>query len=172
MVIKSEAVSSSHGRKLRSRTTNRLSPRTFGSEHVAGGECPFFGWRSRGGDLNASRETSSGKAKILALVASLFHHLGARFPEEDTSSIKEEAKELSRQLSEEKNRRIAQGMELRDLQAKIKAIEGAVETSSSEALALGRRNQEHEEALEKLRTEIKASEDVKVMAVNGEKITS
>ncbi|CAH8327492.1 unnamed protein product [Eruca vesicaria subsp. sativa] len=55
------------------------------------------------------------------------------------------------------------------LQAKIKAIEGAVDTSSSEALELGRRNQELEEALEKLRIEIKASEDVKLMAVNGAK---
>ncbi|CAH8303181.1 unnamed protein product [Eruca vesicaria subsp. sativa] len=126
MVIKSEALSSSQGRRLRGRMTARLSPRAFHTEHAAGG-------------------------------------------------LSEEAKGLSRvsqQLSEEKSMRVAQGMDLCDLQAKIKTIEGVVETSSSEALAQSRRNQELEEVLENLRAEVKTSEDVKVMAVNGGKITS
>ncbi|CAH8367488.1 unnamed protein product [Eruca vesicaria subsp. sativa] len=108
----------------------------------------------------------------LLQVLSLLDHLGARLSEEDVSLVKEEAKELSRQLSEEKSRRAAQGTELRDLQAKIKAIEDSVLTPSSEALALDRKSQELEEALEKLRAEAKISEDMKVMDVNRAKITS
>ncbi|CAH8305284.1 unnamed protein product [Eruca vesicaria subsp. sativa] len=128
----------------------------------------LFGRRSGRDDPGALRETPSGKSEVL----SSLHHLGARLPEEDVASVKEEAKELSRQLSEEKSKRAAQGMELRDLQAKVKAIEGTVETFSSEALALSRKNKELEEALEKLRAEAKISENVQVMAVNGVKITS
>ncbi|CAH8314965.1 unnamed protein product [Eruca vesicaria subsp. sativa] len=108
----------------------------------------------------------------LLRVLSLLNHLGAWFSKEDVASVKEEANELSRQLSEEKSRRATKGMELHDLQAKIKAIEDTAETSSSEALALGRKNQKLEEALEKLRAEAKISEDVKVMAVDGAKMTS
>lgn len=79
----------------------------------------------------------------------------------------EEVQELSRQLSEEKSKRVSKDLELRDLQAKVKAIEGSVETSSTE---LSREKQELGETIAKLKVEAEASENMIVMAVNGAKI--
>ncbi|CAH8353051.1 unnamed protein product [Eruca vesicaria subsp. sativa] len=180
MTIKSEIVSSSQGRRLRGRMATRSSPRAFDAEHTAGGFSEALKDLNASVFLQESTPFSSGDpAEVILMlherllqVTSPLHRLGTRLLEEDVSSIKEEARELSRQLSEEKSRRIAQGMELRDLQTNIKAIEGAVETSSSEVLTLSRRNQELEETLERLRTERKTLEDMKVMAVNGVKIIS
>ncbi|KAJ4876029.1 Uncharacterized protein Rs2_41047 [Raphanus sativus] len=67
----------------------------------------------------------------LLQVLSHLHHLKDRLVEEGSSMNREEVSELSRQLSEEKSRRVAKELELRDLQAKIRAIEGSVEIASA-----------------------------------------
>ncbi|KAL0696626.1 hypothetical protein Bca4012_063806 [Brassica carinata] len=103
---------------------------------------------------------------------SQLNQLGDRLLERNLSSDREEKEELSRQISEEKSKRVAKELELRDLQAKVKAIEGSVEISSAEALKLSHEKQELGEALAKPKAEVEASEDMRVMAVNGTKITT
>ncbi|CAH8313288.1 unnamed protein product, partial [Eruca vesicaria subsp. sativa] len=169
MVIKSEAVSSSQVRRPRGRMGTRLYPRSFDTEHVVGGSYEVLkDLKARLFPQESALLLDGDPAEVILMlqekllqVASLLHHLEARSQEGDVSSLKEEAKELARQLSEEKSRRIAQGMELCDLQARIKAMEGTVESSSSEALELSCRNQELEEVIEKQETETKASQDMR-----------
>ncbi|KAJ4875954.1 hypothetical protein Rs2_40972 [Raphanus sativus] len=68
--------------------------------------------------------------------------------------------------------RVAKELELRDLQAKIRAIEGSVENSSAESLQLSREKQELEETIVELRTEAETSKNVVTMAVNGARIVA
>ncbi|KAL0723198.1 hypothetical protein Bca4012_037797 [Brassica carinata] len=103
---------------------------------------------------------------------SQLHHLGDRLLENSPSLAREEVEKLTRQLSEEVSKRVAKEMELRDLQAKTKAIEGLVENFSEEPLRLSREKQDLEEAFAKLEGEIRSSEDKMTMALNGARITS
>ncbi|KAJ4881460.1 Uncharacterized protein Rs2_38515 [Raphanus sativus] len=106
----------------------------------------------------------------LLQVLSHLHHLKDRIVEEDSSVNRGEVSELSRQLSEEKSRRVAKELELRDLQAKIRAIEGSVETTSAESLQLSREKQELEETIVELQTEAETSKNMMTMVVNGARI--
>lgn len=64
----------------------------------------------------------------------LMHHLKNRLVAEGPSVNRGKTSELSRQLSEKKSRWVDKKIELRDLQAKVRAIEGLVETTSAESL--------------------------------------
>ncbi|KAJ4872891.1 Uncharacterized protein Rs2_45439 [Raphanus sativus] len=108
----------------------------------------------------------------LLQVLSHLHQLKERIVEEDLSMNRDEISELSRQLSEDKSRRVAKELELRDLQAKIRAIEGSVETASSESLRLSREKQELEKTIVDLRAEAETSKNMMTMAVNGARIVA
>ena len=56
-------------------------------------------------------------------------------------------------------------MEIRDLKDKVKDVERTAEISSADALSIGKKNQELEEAIETPRLEM-------VMAVNGARVTA
>ncbi|KAJ4901954.1 Uncharacterized protein Rs2_15905 [Raphanus sativus] len=103
-------------------------------------------------------------------VISDLHHLKDRIVEEGSSMNRDEVSELSHQLSEEKSRCVAKELELRDLQAKVRAIEGSVEIASAESLQLSREKQELEETIVTLRTEAETSKNMTTMAVNGARI--
>ncbi|KAJ4867831.1 Uncharacterized protein Rs2_50623 [Raphanus sativus] len=113
-----------------------------------------------------SGRTSSGE------VLSHLHHLKDRIVEEGSSMNRDEVSELSRQLSKEKSRRVAKELELRDLQAKIRAIEGSVEIALAESLQLSREKQELEVAIVEVRTEAETSKNMMTMAVNGARIVA
>ena len=72
---------------------------------------------------------------------------------------------MKRQVSEEKAQRVAREMEIRDLKDKLKDVERTTEIYSADALSIGKKNQELEEAIETLRLEM-------VMAVNGARVTA
>ncbi|KAL0864782.1 hypothetical protein Bca101_043900 [Brassica carinata] len=148
MMVKAAATSSSHGRTLRDRTTTRLLPQSSGAE-----------------------KTPDRLSRVLATISQL-HHLGDRLLENSPSLAREEVEKLTRQLSEEVSKRVGKEMELRDLQAKTKAIEGLVENFSEEPLRLSREKQDLEEAFAKLEGEIRSSEDKMTKALNGARITS
>ena len=78
---------------------------------------------------------------------------------------REELEELKNQLSEEKAQRVARELEIHDLKDKIKDVERSAEISSADALSVGKKNKELEEAMETLRLET-------VMAVSGARITA
>ena len=96
-------------------------------------------------------------------ISQLFH-LGERLSIDELVS-QEELDELKRQVSEEKAQRVASEMEIRDLKDKVKDVERTAEISSADALSIGKKNQELEEAIETLRLEM-------VMAVNGARVTA
>ncbi|KAL0696628.1 hypothetical protein Bca4012_063808 [Brassica carinata] len=180
MMVKAEATSSSHGRTLRDRTTTRSLPESSGAEQTPDGLSSFladlnFKVFPRDQTLLSSDDTSEVIQTIqggLLWTISQLHHLGDRLLEESPSLAREEIEKLTRQLSEEVNKRVAKEMELRDLQAKTKAIEDLVENSSAEALRLSWEKQELEEAFAKLEGEIRSSENRMTMALNGARITS
>ncbi|KAJ4875980.1 Uncharacterized protein Rs2_40998 [Raphanus sativus] len=90
--------------------------------------------------------------------------------EEASSMNRDEVLELTHQLSEEKSRRVAKELELRDLQAKVRVIEGSVEIASAESLQLSREKQELEETIVKLQMEAETSKNMTTMVVNGARI--
>ncbi|KAL0716279.1 hypothetical protein Bca4012_065601 [Brassica carinata] len=180
MMVKVEATSSAHGKTLRDRTTTRFLPQSSGAEQTPGRLSSILA------DLNSkvfpqdqillssddpSEVIQTIQGGLLRTISQL-HHLGDRLLEESPSLAREEVEKLTRQLSEEVSKRVAKEMELRDLQAKTKAIEGLVENSSAEALRLSREKQELEEAFTKLEGEMRSSEDRMTMAVNGARFTS
>ncbi|KAL0706333.1 hypothetical protein Bca4012_072759 [Brassica carinata] len=65
----------------------------------------------------------------------------------------EELDDLKHQVSDEKAQRVAREMEIRDLKDKLKDVEREAEMSSADALNIGKKNQELEEAIETLRLE-------------------
>ncbi|KAL0696621.1 hypothetical protein Bca4012_063801 [Brassica carinata] len=180
VVVTAGATSLSQERKSRGGVTTRSAQQSSGAERT------YDGFSGVLADLNAKvfpqdqtllpdedpseviRTLQDGLLRTL----SQLHHLGDRLLEGNPSSDWEEKDELSRKLSEEKSKRVAKELELRDLQTKVKVIEGSVEISSAEALKLSREKQELGEALAKLKAEVEASEDMRVMAVNGKKITT
>ncbi|KAL0734087.1 hypothetical protein Bca4012_010297 [Brassica carinata] len=180
MMVKVEAISSSHGKKLRERTTMRSPPQSSGAEKTPDGLSSILA------DLNSKvfprdQTILSGddppemiqtiQGGLLRTISQL-HHLGDRLLEESPSSAREEVEKLTRELSEEVSKRVAKEMELRDLQARTKAIEGLVENSSAEALILSREKQKLEETFARLKGEIRSSEDRMTVAINGARITS
>ncbi|KAL0723263.1 hypothetical protein Bca4012_037862 [Brassica carinata] len=169
IMAKSEATSSSHGRTLRDRTTTRSLPQSYGAEQTPDGLSSVLA------DLNSKvfpRDQTLLSSDDPPETISQLHHLGDRLLEKSPSLAREEVEKLTRKLSDVVSKRVAKEMELRDLQAKTKAIEGLVENSLAEALRLSREKQELEEAFAKLEGEIRSSEDRMTMAINGARITS
>ncbi|KAL0723012.1 hypothetical protein Bca4012_037611 [Brassica carinata] len=180
MMVKAEATSSSHGRTLRDKTTTRSLPQSSGAEQTPDGLFSVLA------DLNSKvfpRDqtllSSDDPPEVIQTIQggllrtiSQLHHLEDRLLEKSPSLAREEVEKLTQQLSEEVSKRVAKEMELRDLQAKTKSIEGLVENFSAEALRLSREKQELEEAFAKLEGEIRSSEDRMTMAINGARITS
>ncbi|KAJ4901995.1 Uncharacterized protein Rs2_15946 [Raphanus sativus] len=121
-----------------------------------------------------SDKDSSGIVQLvqgeLLQVLSDLHHLKDRIAKEGSSMNRDEVSELTHQLSEEKSRRVAKELELRDLQAKVRAIEGSVEIASAESLQLSREKQELEETIAEIQTEAETSKNKTTMAVNGARI--
>ncbi|KAL0707412.1 hypothetical protein Bca4012_073838 [Brassica carinata] len=104
------------------------------------------------------------QGELLRTISQLFH-LAERLSIESSSVSQEELDELKRQVSEEKAQRVAREMEIRDLKDKLKDVERTTEIYSADALSIGKKNQELEEAIETLRLEM-------VMAVNGARVTA
>ncbi|KAG2307186.1 hypothetical protein Bca52824_026934 [Brassica carinata] len=158
MMVKAEATSSSHGRTLRDRTTTRSLPQSSSAEKTPDGLSSILA------DLNSKvfprDQTLLSSVDPLEVIQTIqggllrtiskLHHLGDRLLKKIPSLAREEVEKLTRKLSEEVRKCVAKEMELRDLQAKTKAIEGLVENSSVEALRLSREKQELEEAFAKL----------------------
>uniref|UniRef100_M4FIX0 Uncharacterized protein n=1 Tax=Brassica campestris TaxID=3711 RepID=M4FIX0_BRACM len=96
---------------------------------------------------------------------SQLYHLGEQLSLESSSISREELEKLKNQLSEEKTQHVARELEIRDLKDTIKDVERSAEISSADALSVGKKNQELEEAMENLRLET-------VMAVSGAIITA
>ncbi|KAG2298884.1 hypothetical protein Bca52824_035356 [Brassica carinata] len=71
---------------------------------------------------------------LLRTVTRLFH-LGERLSTEDASFVREDLEALKREASEEKYRRMAPELEIRDLKEKLKASEKIAEEASTDALA-------------------------------------
>lgn len=78
---------------------------------------------------------------------------GGQLSERNPSSAREEVEKLTWQFSEEVSKRVAKEMEIRDLQTKIRAIEGSVESSSAETLKLCQEKYELEETFAKFKEE-------------------
>ncbi|KAH0910780.1 hypothetical protein HID58_034101 [Brassica napus] len=81
---------------------------------------------------------------------SQLYHLGEQLSLESSSISQEELEELKNQLSEEKAQRVARELEIWDLKDKIKDVERLAEISSADALSVGKKYQELEEAMENL----------------------
>ncbi|KAJ4889388.1 Uncharacterized protein Rs2_29136 [Raphanus sativus] len=120
-------------------------------------------------DKDSSGIVQQVQGELLQVLSEL-HHLKDRIVEEGSSMNRDEVLELTHQLSEEKSRRVAKELELRDLQAKVQAIKGSVEIASAESLQLSREKQELEETILKLQTEAETSKNMTTMAVNGARI--
>ncbi|KAJ4881530.1 Uncharacterized protein Rs2_38585 [Raphanus sativus] len=107
---------------------------------------------SQGGhslDKDSSGINQQVQGEFLQVLSHL-HHLKDQLAEEGLSVNRGEITELSRYLSEEKSRRVVKELEFRDLQAKVRAIEGSVETVSAESLQLSGEIQELEETIVEL----------------------
>ena len=78
---------------------------------------------------------------------------------------REELKSLKRQVSEEREQRVARELEICDLKDKVRELEKVAETSSADALAASQKSQGLEEEVEILKLEM-------VMAVNGARIVA
>ncbi|KAJ4889411.1 Uncharacterized protein Rs2_29159 [Raphanus sativus] len=92
--------------------------------------------------------------------------------DKDPSGIIQQVQGELLQLSEQYSRRVAKELELRDLQARIRAIQGSVETASAESLQLSREKQELEETIVELRAEAETSKNMMTMVVNGARIVA
>ncbi|KAJ4917238.1 Uncharacterized protein Rs2_02788 [Raphanus sativus] len=82
-------------------------------------------------DKDSSGIVQQVQGELLQVLSDL-HHLKDRIVEEGSPMNRDEVSELTNQLSEEKSRRVAKELELRDLKAKVRAIEGSVEIASAE----------------------------------------
>ncbi|KAJ4874216.1 Uncharacterized protein Rs2_43952 [Raphanus sativus] len=132
----------------------------------SGDSSPSRGGSPREGTLPIDKDSSGIIQQVQGEL------LQDRIVEEDSSMNRDEVSELSRQLSEKKSRRVAKELEMRDLQAKIRAIEGSVEIASAESLQLRREKQELEETIVELRTEAETLKNMTTMAVNGARIVA
>ena len=97
-------------------------------------------------------------------ISQLFY-FGEQLSIEGSLVSQEELDDLKRQVSEETAQRVARDMEIQDLKDKLKDAERANEVSSADALSIGKKNQELEEAMETLRLEM-------VMSVNRARVTA
>ncbi|KAG5375952.1 hypothetical protein IGI04_040548 [Brassica rapa subsp. trilocularis] len=131
--------------------------------------------KSRGGgmatrSLRQSAEVAHSVGNLATALSNLnvqtisqLFHFGEQLSIEGSLVSREELDDLKRQVLEETAQRVAREMEIRDLKDKLKDAERAAEVSSADALSIGKKNQELEEAMETLRLEM-------VMAVNGARV--
>ncbi|KAL0730406.1 hypothetical protein Bca4012_026499 [Brassica carinata] len=108
---------------------------------------------------------------LLQTVSQLFH-VGELLSAEDVTSVHEELETLKRKASEEKDRRMARELEIRDLKEKVKAMEKIAGDSSADALAANQENQKLTEEIDALKA---AAENFKlemVMAVSGARVVA
>ncbi|KAH0883864.1 LOW QUALITY PROTEIN: hypothetical protein HID58_059960 [Brassica napus] len=103
----------------------------------------------------------------LLRTVSQLHHLGGRLSDEGLLFLREEVEVLKRQVSGEKEQRVAWEFEIRDPKQKIKYLEKVAEASSADALAVNQKNQELEEDIEALRAAAETFKFEMVMCVNG-----
>ncbi|KAF3588692.1 hypothetical protein F2Q69_00028855 [Brassica cretica] len=61
------------------------------------------------------------------------YHLGERLSSEDIPTLREEIEDLKRQVSGERDQRVARELEVRDLKDKVKDLEKVAKTSSADA---------------------------------------
>ncbi|KAL0650104.1 hypothetical protein Bca4012_092795 [Brassica carinata] len=102
---------------------------------------------------------------LLRTVSQLYH-LGERLSDEGMLVLREEVEVLKRQVSREKEQRVAQEFEIRDFKEKVKDLEKVAEASSADALAMNQKNQELEEDIEALKAAAETFKFEMVMAVN------
>ncbi|KAL0898711.1 hypothetical protein Bca101_082672 [Brassica carinata] len=130
-------------------------------------------WRNMSGSVaddsfaayeEAAKVMSAKRGSASRTTVSQLFHIGERLSTEDASSVREELEVLKREAFEEKDRRMALELEVRDLKKKLKASEKNTEEASADELATSQENQ-------KLAEDIKtAAENFKlemVMALNG-----
>ncbi|KAF2557103.1 hypothetical protein F2Q68_00015102 [Brassica cretica] len=79
------------------------------------------------------------------------YHLGERLSSEDLPTLREEIEDLKRQVSGERDQRVARELEVRDLKDKVKDLEKVAKTSSADALTTSQKNQELGEEIDALK---------------------
>ncbi|KAF2558047.1 hypothetical protein F2Q68_00016836 [Brassica cretica] len=84
--------------------------------------------------------------------------------------LREEVKVLKRQVSEEKEQRVAREFEIHDLKEKVKDLEKVA--SSADVLAINQKNQELEGDIEALKMAAETFKFEMVMAVNGVRVVA
>ncbi|KAH0867705.1 hypothetical protein HID58_074727, partial [Brassica napus] len=84
--------------------------------------------------------------------------------------LREEVKVLKRQVSEEKEQRVAREFEIRDLKEKVKDLEKVA--SSADVLAMNQKNKELEGDIEALKMAAETFKFEMVMAVNGARVVA
>ncbi|KAF3567475.1 hypothetical protein DY000_02014457 [Brassica cretica] len=109
---------------------------------------------------------------IQVLQGGLLRHLGERLSDEGLLVLREEVEVLKRQVSGEKEQRVAREFEIRDLKEKVKDLEKVAEASSADALAMNQKNQEMEEDIEALKAAAETFKFEMVMAVNGARVVA
>ena len=82
---------------------------------------------------------------------SQLYHLGERLSSEDISTLREEIEDLKRQVSGERDQRVARELEVHDLKDKVKDLEKVAKTSSADALTTSQKNQELGEEIDALK---------------------
>ena len=101
---------------------------------------------------------------------SQLYHLGERLSDEGLLVLREEVEVLKHQVSGEKEQRVAQEFEIRDLKQKVKDLEKVAEASLADALAMNQKNQELEEDIEALKVAAETFKFEMVMAMNGARV--
>ncbi|KAL0702505.1 hypothetical protein Bca4012_058627 [Brassica carinata] len=158
IMVKTEPTSLSQGRKTRSGgVMTRASHRSADADCFVGTLATILA------NLNLSVFPRDGTT-----ISQLFH-LGERLSTESVSSVREELEALKREAMEEKDRRVAQELEVRDLKEKLKASEKIADEASADTLAASQENQKLAKDIET------AAEDFKLemaMAVNGVRVVA
>ena len=103
---------------------------------------------------------------------SQLHHLGERLSDEGLLILREEVEVLKSQVSGEKEQRVAQEFEIRDLKEKVNDLEKVAEVSLADALAMNQKNQELEEDIEAFKAAAQTFTFEMVMAVNGARVVA
>ncbi|KAL0704874.1 hypothetical protein Bca4012_071299 [Brassica carinata] len=106
----------------------------------------------------------------LLRTASQLYHLKEQLSTEDVSSVREELEAARREALEEKDRRVAIELEIREIKEKIKASEKVAEESSADVLAANRENQKLVEVIDTLKADAENFNLELVMAVNGARV--
>ncbi|KAL0716151.1 hypothetical protein Bca4012_065473 [Brassica carinata] len=101
---------------------------------------------------------------------SQLHHFGEQLSGDGLTTNRKAIENLARQLSEEKDQRLALELEIRDLKEKVRDLEKMVEASSADALAVSQKNQELGEEIGALKAAAETFKPELVMATIGARI--